>query len=225
MVGRRDLHAVEIPLLLEELAEVDVAGDALELLRCPLLRVVGLDDMLCHVATGPDSGVFPSPVGVAERPPYAVAEPGLVPVDVVRGVLDGIADRRDLHVRNGDPPQQLADCLGAAPDERHRDLVAGSDMAAPAEHVSRHDGEGRYSGGGRGQELATIDVVFGCHGDLSLGNRSRGWVAFQFDFPRWISYSESPRLAPSDATTLPPHPKHGSRWGFARIAAALLLTS
>jgi imidazolonepropionase-like amidohydrolase len=30
---------------------------------------------------------------------------------------------------------------------------------------------------------------------------------------------------PPDAATLPPHPKHGSRWEFARIAATLLLMS
>src|SRR5215207_3954362 len=165
MVGRHDLHAVEIPLLLEELAEVDVAGDAPELVRSPLPRVVGLDDILRHVATGADAGEFPSPIWIAERLAHAVAQPGLVPVDVVRGVLDGIADRRDLHVRHRDPPQQLADSLSAAPDVRHRDLVAGSDMARTAEHVSRHDAERCYSGGGRGQELATIDVVFRCHGD------------------------------------------------------------
>src|SRR5215207_7644351 len=46
---------------------------------------------------------------------------------------------------------------------------------------------------------------------FSLGNRSRGCVEFRFDFARRIWYSESPRLAASDAGTLPPHPKHGSR--------------
>src|SRR6478672_4269399 len=124
MIGRHDFHAVEIPLLLEELAEVDVAGDAAELLRPPLLRVVGLDYVLRHVPTGPDPGVLSSPVGIAERLPDAVAQAGLVPVDVVRRVLHGIADGGDLHFGYRDPPQQLANPLRTAPDVRHRDLVA-----------------------------------------------------------------------------------------------------
>ena len=106
-----------------------------------------------------------SPIGIAERLPHAVAESVPVPVDVVRAVLDGIADRRDLHVRKRDPPHQLADGLGATSDERERDLVAWSDISGTTEHVSRHDAERRYACGGRGQELATIDVVRGCHGD------------------------------------------------------------
>src|SRR5262245_12285001 len=121
MIGRHDLHAVEILLLLEQLTEVDVAGDAPEVLRAPLLRVVGLDDVLRDVATGANAGVVASPIGIAQRLAYAVAEPGRVPVDVVRRVLDGIADRRDLHLRNRDPPYQLAESLRAAPDVRHRD--------------------------------------------------------------------------------------------------------
>src|SRR5215213_4672789 len=173
MVGRHDLHAVEIPLLLQKLAEVDVAGDASELLRRTLLRVVGLDDILRHIATGPNAGELSSPIGIAERLPHAVAETRLVPVDVVRRVLHGIADGRDLHVRNRDPSQQLADSLSAAPDVRQRDLVARGDMAATTEHVSRHDAERCDSGSGRSQELATIDVVFGCHGDLLSGRGQR----------------------------------------------------
>ena len=54
---------------------------------------------------------------------------------------------------------------------------------------------------------------------------SRGICTHGFDFPRRIWYSAFPRLAPSDAAALPPHPEHGTRWGLARIAAALLLTS
>src|SRR5687767_2202013 len=59
---------------------------------------------------------------------------------------------------------------------------------------------------------------------LSPGNRS--WAAWRSgSTSRRIWYSESPRLAPSHPATLPPHSKHGSRWGVARMAAALLLTS
>src|SRR5688572_17579330 len=59
---------------------------------------------------------------------------------------------------------------------------------------------------------------------LSPGNRSRAaWRSGSTS--RRIWYSDSPRLAPSDPATLPSHSKHGSRWGFARIAAALVLTS
>src|SRR5215207_2645023 len=206
MVGRHDLHAVEIPLLLEELAEVDVAGDAPELVRSPLPRVVGLDDILRHVATSADAGEFPSPIWIAERLAHAVTQPGLVPVDVVRGVLDGIADCRDLHVRNGNPPQQLADCLGAAPDERHRDLVAGSDVAGTAEHVPRHDGERCYSGSGRGQELATIDVVSGCPGGLLSPEEVYGLRGVPGGFPRRKWYAASSRFAASDAAASPSRP-------------------
>src|SRR6476620_6237518 len=197
MVGRHDLHAVEILLLLEQLAEIDIAGDAPEVLRAPLLCVVGLDDVLCHVATGPDAGVVASPVGIVEHLSNAVTEPGLVPIDVVRRVLDGIADRRDLHLRHRDPPYQLAQSLRAAPDVRHRDLVARRDVAATTEHVTRHDRERCYSGSGAsggGEELAAIDVVIGCH-DAPLGWESERLPGVRFDLPRRICYANSPSPA------------------------------
>ena len=165
VVGRHDLDAVEILLLLQKLPEIRVAGDAPEVLRCPLLRVVGFDDLLRHVPTGADAGDSASPIGVFQDLAHAVADPGLVPIDVVRAVLDGITYRRDLYVRSSDQPQHLAGSLSAAPDVRQSELVAGSGISRATQYVSRNDGE-RQPGSGRGQKLATIDIVFGRHGAL-----------------------------------------------------------
>ena len=75
-------------------------------------------------------------------PPDRVPDLVLAPFQVIDPVLLDVADGDDLHVRAGEDAADLPDRLGPEADAGQGDLLAGRDESRPAQHVSRHDGEG-----------------------------------------------------------------------------------
>jgi hypothetical protein len=105
VVGGHNPDGVKVLLFLQQFAEIRVGGDALEVLRCTLLRVIGLDDLFRHVPAATDAVDSGSPIGVLQYLAHAVADVVLVPVDVVRAVLDGVAYGGNLYVGSGNHSQ------------------------------------------------------------------------------------------------------------------------
>src|SRR5450759_4382851 len=138
MVGRHDLDGVEVLLFLQQLPEIRIGGNSFEVLRRPLLRVVGFEDFFGHIAAAAYPADAGAPSRILQSLAHAVANAGLVPVDVIRAVLDGVAYGRDLHLRGGDEPQHLSRSLRAATDVSQGDLIAWSDVSRPAQHVPRN---------------------------------------------------------------------------------------
>ena len=155
VVRRHHLDRGHVLLLVQQLAEVGVGGAPLVVVLAPLLRVVGLDDLLADVAAAGHVVEAFSPGRVADEPPDPVPDLVLAPFQVMGPVLLDVADGDDLHVRAGEDAADLPDRLGAEADAGQGDLLAGRDEPRPAQHVSRHDGEGRRGRAAGEQEVAT----------------------------------------------------------------------
>ena len=64
MIGRHDLDGVQVLFFVQQFAEVGVGGARLELLRAPLVGVVGVDDFPAHFPAAGAAVVVFSPVGL-----------------------------------------------------------------------------------------------------------------------------------------------------------------
>ena len=154
MVGRHDLHGVDVLFLFQQLAKVSISGTAVELLRASLAGIIGFDDFLEHVASSGNARCAPLPIRLAQRLGDLRAQTVLGPVHVVVALLDWIARRHDLHFGHGEQAGQFPQPLRAAANMGHRDLFAGSHKSGPAQHMPRHDCECRRRHAAGSEELA-----------------------------------------------------------------------
>src|SRR5215467_3264589 len=88
----------------------------------------------------------------AQQLAHCVAELVLCPLRIVRTLLIRVADRHGLYVGLPQEVEHHPQPLRTSSDECNVDLVAGRNIAGPAQYVARNDGQTGHCRGGSAQE-------------------------------------------------------------------------
>jgi len=154
MIGRHNLHRVDVLFLLQQLAEIGIRGAAAELVRAPLPGIEGVNEFPPHLASAGDARPSSPPIRLAQRPSKVGPQAVLGPVHIIAALLDRIAHGDNLHLGHCQQAGHFPQPLCAAADVGHRDLLARSHKPGPAQHMPRHDSEDRRRRAARCDKLA-----------------------------------------------------------------------
>ena len=116
MIRRHDLDGVQVLFFLQEFPEVGISGAGLEVLRAPLVGVVGVHDLPAHLPASGTAAVVLPPGGVAQVPSDSVPNAVLAPLHVVVAVRVRVAYRDDLYLRLGEQAPEFVESVKAELD-------------------------------------------------------------------------------------------------------------
>ena len=116
MVGRHNFYGIQVLLLLQQFPEIGIGGARLELLRAPLVGVIGVHHCAPDFAAPGTAVVVFSPDGISQVFAYSVPDAVLAPLQVVAAIGVRITDGNDLYLGVGEQIPEFPKPLGAHAD-------------------------------------------------------------------------------------------------------------